>query len=359
MIKFEKMKNFKKPTILILSAMLVVLCGSLKAEKKNDPVFDPDEVLNMEITYDIDKFKKDRREKRVYHPAKLAYKDKNGQMISIDVQIRVRGNVRRKSFKCQIPNFKIKFDKDKVKNTIFEGKKPLKMVLHCGKKKLDWENYAIHEYYAYKIYQILNDLSFKTRLARITYHDSQKKIESTTKYGFFIENYTQMVKRNNAKTVKDKPIALQQADFYTSTLIGVFQFLIGNTDWSIRSGHNIRLATRGNSTMYYPIPFDFDLCGLVDADYALPPPELPIPSVRVRLFRGFCKDEKQFAPIFAVFNRHKEKILSLFRDSPFITEKRKNRNIKYIEDFYKIINSPKLVKRYFIKNFRGGPLPKR
>ena len=73
----------------------------------------------------------------------------------------------------------------------------------------------------------------------------------------------------------------------------VFQYLIGNTDWSLVTAdteehccHNIDLFELGGHTLL--VPYDFDLAGLVDASYAKPDPEIKIRSVRTRRYRGYC-----------------------------------------------------------------------
>lgn len=346
--------------VLILILSLSLTGGNQEADVKKEPgLFESEEILDLDLEYDINKFKKDRGESRDYHPAKLSYVDPGGKRVTLDIEIRVRGRLRRQMLKCLVPPFKIKFDTSQIPNTIFEKQEKLKLVVHCKNKPTFYQDYALQEYLIYKIYNLLTDLSFRVRMARITYIDSQKKEKSFTKYGFFIEDYKQMARRNNAETVNITSIQPEQADFETSTLVSVFEYMIGNTDWSIRSSHNMRLLTIGNNPKYVPVPFDFDQCGLIDAHYARPDLALPIRSVRERLYRGFCDNEAQFNRTFAIFHKHKKEIFSLFQNFSPLPEKIKKRNLKYLEKFYDIITNPKLVKRYFIDNYRGRPFPKR
>jgi hypothetical protein len=342
----------KKLIISVFSILFILLSHNINAKEKKDFLFDSDDILNIKLSYNMYKLERDWGNKRKYHPAKLTYTDDQGKLITLDVHIRVRGDFRRTGaeFRCHVPNFKMKFDKKQAKNTIFRSKKPLKLVLHCKNYSKEFQNYVFYEYYAYKIYQMLTNFCFKVRMARIAYVGIRKKTKPLIRYGFFIENYKQMAKRNYARRVKTKKIPLQEADIYNQTLMGVFQFLIGNTDWSIRSGHNIRLIIPRGRTKYFTIPYDFDMSGLVNAEYAKPNPRLPIRQVRDRLYRGYCKDEDIFAPIFDMFNQHKAEILTLIRDSTLLPKRRKKSDIRYIERFYEIINNPKLIKRYFINH---------
>jgi hypothetical protein len=107
------------------------------------------------------------------------------------------------------------------------------------------------------------------------------------------------------------------------------------------------------------IPFDFDQTGVVNPHYARVDPRLNLRYVHQRLFRGFCTDLDIFMGTFKIFNQHRDEIYDIYRKSPYLAEKHKKRIVKYLNEFYKIINNPKLVKRWFINNYRGRPFPKR
>ncbi len=332
-----------------------------KEVKLNKPkkLFKSDTLLALDLELDLEAFNSDTGPKRGYHPAKLSYTNDNGKKITMDVQVQVRGKLRRQLLKCTIPPFKIKFNKNQRKGTIFRGQKVLKVVAHCKDSPDFFEHYTLQEYLIYKSYNLLTRKSFRVRLARMTYIDNRNQSKTFTNYAFFIESYKAMAERNKGKTAEVKQIELPQADFDCSTRVSVFQYMIGNTDWSIRSIHNTKLITIEGKPNFYSIPFDFDQSGIIDAHYARPDERLPIRSVRERLFRGYCKSETQFEKTFQLFRKHKDAIFKLYEDFEPLPEKIKKRNLNYIEEFYNIINSPKLVKRYFINNYRGRPFPKR
>ncbi len=52
-------------------------------------------------------------------------------------------------------------------------------------------------------------------------------------------------------------------------LVDVFQYLIGNTDWSGVEMHNMELF-QTPAGVYATIPYDFDFSGIIDARYAEP-----------------------------------------------------------------------------------------
>ncbi len=354
------MKTKSYFTLFYAVFVLLALAQPVLLRAQHPPgLFDSTKILDLKLEYDIKKFSKDRGTSRGYHPAKLTYVTPENKPVTLDVRIIVRGNMRRQMLDCLVPMFKIEFEKSQTPHTIFENQESLKVVPHCKNKPDFYQYYTFQEYLVYKIYNILTDISFRVRLARVTYNDTRKDIKSFTAYGFFIESYEQMAQRNLAKTVEVTTITYPQLDFETSTLVSVFEYMIGSTDWSMLASHNIKLLTIGANPIYFPVPYDFDQVGLIDAHYARPDLSLPIRSVRERLFRGYCKSEVQFNQSFMVFRKYKKEILSLYRDFAFLPDKIKKRKIKYLEEFFDIIANPKLVKRYFIDNYRGRPLPKK
>ena len=63
----------------------------------------------------------------------------------------------------------------------------------------------------------------------------------------------------------------------------LFQLLIANNDYSLIRGeggpccHNIDiLGYRDSDSGFIPVPFDFDMSGLVNAAYAAPPDQVPM-----------------------------------------------------------------------------------
>ena len=63
--------------------------------------------------------------------------------------------------------------------------------------------------------------------------------------------------------------------------MSVFQYMVGNTDWSMVRFHNVEVS-RTPRGVYVPVPYDFDWTGLVSTRYARPNEGLGIRSVRQR-----------------------------------------------------------------------------
>jgi hypothetical protein len=342
----------KKLFIHFLLLVLAVLAAPAGAKPLS--LFDSDEVLELTITTNIKAVRRDIKEERSYHPAQLSYIDRQNRKISLNIQIRTRGHSRRNPRICDFPPLRIKFLKSETRDTIFRQQTKLKLVTHCQTKIKAFQDYVLQEYLCYKLYNILADESFRVRLARVTYVDSEGKSKPYSSYAFFIEHEKKMAKRIGGKIIQNKESLRILHRMRNRVLHAVFQFLIGNTDFSAPFGHNVKIVASNDEDVFFPVPYDFDLAGIVDAHYAKPDHKLrhKIKSVRERLYRGYCGPESQLKFAIEYFNKNKEKIYALYTNFPLLRSKVKKSTIRYIDEFYKIINNPRLVKRYFIENCR-------
>jgi hypothetical protein len=138
------------------------------------------------------------------------------------------------------------------------------------------------------------------------------------------------------------------------TIVAIFQYMIGNTDFGVSANLNIILIQPAKDSTARPIviPYDFDYAGLVDAYYAVPNEGLEIDNVRQRLYRGYARSEDELNEAIAIFNKQKENIYSLVKGFDLLTEKNRKTIIDYLEGFYKTINNSTLVKSIFIEQAR-------
>ena len=151
----------------------------------------------------------------------------------------------------------------------------------------------LKEYLVYRLYGRLTSAGHRVRLARVTYEDTEGEEDTLTRFAFFIEHEDELAARLGAEISED-PVHPDVMNPDLMRIVDVFQYMIGNTDWSVTGLHNILLLKTEND--YYPIPFDFDWTGLVNARYATPDPGLRLRSVEDRYYRGICytPDDLQF-----------------------------------------------------------------
>ena len=98
----------------------------------------------------------------------------------------------------------------------------------------------------------------------------------------------------------------------------------------------------------YTVPYDFDQAGIVHAPYAIPHPELNIPSVTTRLYRGFCENNlSNFSSTFTLFNSLKPEIYKVYDSCSLLSRAYKKYAKRYLDAFYKTINNPREIKNEF------------
>jgi hypothetical protein len=123
--------------------------------------------------------------------------------------------------------------------------------------------------------------------------------------------------------------------------MAVFQYLIGNTDWSIQYRQNIKLINSVESGRPVAVPYDFDHAGIVRAPYANPAPELKLASVTDRRYRGYCVEETEvFQKTFSEFIAKKDLIYALYSDSDLLDEKYIKSTGKFLMHFSRRLPIP-------------------
>lgn len=308
------------------------------------PLFGDDSILDFRLTGKLKELFNDRGADTVtYHPMLLRYTKKDNSEVSIPLQVKSRGHFRRMRENCSMPPLLLNIVKQaKLKSTIFEKQDKLKLVTPCR-----GDEYVVYEYLVYKIYNLLSPNSMKARLAKVTFEDSLGKVKTQTQFCILIEDDSKAAKRNGYFVLNRKMVRMERVNQDEFTKLAVFQYLIGNTDWSVPYLHNIKLAYKDSNAIPIAIPYDFDHSGMVSAPYAQPPEQLELSSVRQRVYRGYCQDMLKFQETFALFNRLKEDIYKVYTTCSYIDAKYVKTATKYLDEFYKVINNPKTAEREF------------
>jgi hypothetical protein len=267
----------------------------------------------------------------VYTPYMMHYKS-GDKWDSIKIEVRARGNFRRKE--CYYPPLRVKMKKDAAKGTVFEGSRSLKLVMPC--KQVKENSLIMKEYLCYQMYEPITSYTFNTRLANIVFTDqNNKKVSGVNFMGFFIEDDDVVAKRHNGQIVEDlklHPKALQDSN---SVRHDMFQFMVANTDWSTTFMHNAKVLQLDESKKYIPLAYDFDMSGFVNAPYAFPNESLGITSVRERLYRGFCRTPEVMQAIRKEYLDKENAINEIIKSYESSFEPKEFASIKkYMADFF-------------------------
>lgn len=338
--------------------ILFALSGSAAAAERA-PLFQDETTLKAVLTAPISQAYAQRdQDVRIYFPGQWTYTNSDGESQRLDVSIRTRGNFRRKF--CTLPPLRLNFKKSQVKGTLFKGQDKLKLVAPCQNGVVSQQN-VLKEYLAYRIFEILTDRSFGTRLIRLSYIDSDDKKNSWTDLAFVIEDDADVAKRLKLDQLRVAYNEFHQLDHPTTALVDLFQFLIGNSDYSVLKGpegdyccHNTEMYVDEKAAdSRITIPFDFDMSGLVHAEYAAPPSHVPIKSVRHRYYRGLCQPADVLDAAVAHVQSKREEIMTLIEETEELSTLSRTRTESYMRSYFEILDNKARVDREIVGRCRG------
>ena len=337
-----------KKLLVLISFGLATL--NLAAQKSDvTALFREQKVLDTKLRVSIKDIKKKTNDS-TYLPSALYIKNESGQWDSVKIGVRARGIFRRKN--CYFSPIRVKVSKSDAKGTLLEGNKSLKLVMPCmnndGKNTL-----VIKEFICYKMFEEVSPYYFNTRLLNLDFTELDgKKNKPFQLTAFLIEDDDIVAKRHHAKVMENlnlHPLTLNdtaalQHDF--------FQLMVANTDWSTTFLHNAKLIYQ-EPRKYIPLAYDFDMSGFVNPPYAEVSPDLPIASVRERLYRGFCRKEPIVQEVRKQFLAAEPRIMSVVdRYEKDVTPKEFADMKKYLGEFFAILKDNNQFNRYVLEGCR-------
>jgi len=288
--------------------------------------------MDITLTADLKAFQKNKN-KDEYQDVHFHYQFNDSVSIEHTLRMKARGQFRKSH--CTYAPFWLNIRKADVVNENLQEVKKFKVVTQCKGGK-DYSDYVLKEYLAYKIYNLLSPLSFRVRLTRMKYVDTGRKNKVKESWGFIIEPEEMMADRNDAIVVKNDEISMHFMRPGELDLAALFQYMVGNPDYSIVGRHNMKILGRpGFGTEgYTPVPYDFDYTGIVNAVYALPGENLGVSSVRERYYLGPCREDQDFQVAIDHIKAHREEIMDLVSDFPYLHDKHKKEMIGYLESYF-------------------------
>ena len=313
------------------------------------PLFASEEPLALTFIADFDAIRKDRSEDPKDRPARMVISSGD----TLEVELRPRGNFRRDPANCSFPPLRLDVKRRPAEGTVFEGQDKLKMVVPCRPEQSVYEQYVLLEYAIYQAYRVLTDLSFHVRLARMSFVDSGGGRAPFTAWGFLIEE-DEVLAEHLGGTLVDIPEGAGVRPHFLnprqSTLNAVFQYMVGNSDWSDQALHNVKLVE--GVGLVLPVPYDFDFSGIVDARYATPDPLLGIRDVTVRIYRGWCFESVDREGLLALFREKRPAFQDAFRRVPGLEEERLRKALSYLDGFYEDIQTADRANRRMFRDCR-------
>ena len=319
---------------------------------RKDPLL-TDNIIRISLKFDMKEFIKTKH-KGEYQKAQLSIYNLDSNLVEKEIRLRARGITRRSI--CYFPPIKLNFKETAFDDDTLNDINSLKMVTHCKNSDL-YEQYLLKEFLVYRMYNLLTDSSFRVKLVHVDYIDSKDKMKPLTKYGFIIESNDHLAERLQGIRMDKEGVNTWDTDRYLTSLLDVFQYMIGNTDWSIPPLHNVRLIKPlVLHSDILAIPYDFDYSGMVNTMYAVPDENLGTETVRTRVYRGYClPSEDHYQKLFNIFLVNKQAMFSLVEDFELLDKKSRKEMLEYLEEFYTIIEDPWQAERNIIGVCRQIP----
>ena len=336
----------KKWIIAIVFLFLAQLIIAQPKPIDDKEFFKDDRIIEMKLSTDIKGLLAEKKDMN-FVGATVSFKFKDGTVAEGPVKIRPRGNFRKAQ--CRLASLMIDFKNPA--SPAFSKFGTIKMVGGCGFTASN-EQYLLKEYLVYKMYNMLTDLSFRVRLLHVNYFDTKAKVKSYDQYAFLIEDVDDLAKRHKfqeKENTRYSPIGMRREE---STMFFLFQYMIGNTDWSIPFYHNVKLLVDKKDTMSmpYPIAYDFDISGLVNPPYGAPPPELGIEHLTQRLYRGYERSMDEIELAVKPFLEKEEAFYAMINNFDLLTAGSKKEMLNFLKEFYSTIKSKKELKTIFVDN---------
>jgi len=264
----------------------------------------------------------------------------------IPVKLGSRGHFRLNRTTCDFVPIKIEFQPDQIAATIFEGQTSVKLGTHCQNDR-EFDQYVMREYLTYKLANLVTPLSFRARLARATYIDAKSKKTISTHHALFLEHENDVARRMGGRDVTLQHLMFKDLHQDTLTTMMLLEYMLGNVDYSIWALHNVVIVQDKRRT-FFPVPYDFDMSGMVHAPYAGPESRLNLRSITDRLYRGPCRTVDEFNAAAEPFRARKAEMIAAIESLKDLNGRHKSEMKDYLESFFRTIKDPESIKKTFV-----------
>ncbi len=355
--------TLKKLSFIIVTGLLAI--QSVAAQTNASDIVDPNAATPLFLNNDILEVRFEGPINEIVKKAARSTDPYSAKLIlpqssdTYDITLAARGNSRRTRGICTFPPLRVRFA-DRPAFGLFQDQKSLKLVTHCHRSERR-EHHVLLEYAAYRLLNVLDHKSMRVRLAKIEYVEAKTGRPTDTRYGFFIEDMDDAAERNGMKELDVPGLTPQQLDPVASARIALFQYMIGNVDFSFRVAakgkdccHNMKLMgqSKTNLNNAVPVPYDFDQTGIVDPPKPQLPEGLPINSLSTRLYRGLCRHNDAVREQTALFLQRRDELEAVLHTLPDLPERQISRVQSFLGSFFETLSDPKQFEKRIIKKCR-------
>jgi hypothetical protein len=364
-IKMLIFKRFSPPpmyiAVLFSHVWPLFIVSPILAAEQPDILFSSSEIIDLRLEAPFSLIDSERDKEKRYD-GKLSYMGAQGERIIIDANFEVRGNWRLVKENCRHPQLWVDLKKNQTEGTLFENQNRLKLVVQCDRYN-KYRDFLLKEQLAYELFAMISDHNFATRLFNVSYVETGDTDAGRTDLGFFIEHKNRLAKRLQFSKVKENSISPTELNSLQSSLVSVFSFLIGRTDYSTIQGpagddccHNLKLL-KADQGEFFAFPYDFDNTGFVDASYAAgPSSNIGTRSLKERVYRGFCVHNDTLDQALSIARESHDAVEAAIANHPLLRDSTKKESLRFVSEFYEILENPKKVKKHLhgsCRNWNG------
>ncbi|MDQ2666445.1 MAG: hypothetical protein M3Z05_10580 [Gemmatimonadota bacterium] len=348
------MTNRRATRLLFAVALgaIPALAGAQKAEKPpkakkvasdssaTPALFTSEAPLAVTFTANWDRLRGDKGETSPWRTATMAYTATDGKVVSTPLKVKTHGIWRLKH--CNLPPLRLNFSNKETKHSVFHDLQKPKMVSTC-KDNDGYEQLVLKEMQLYRVYQAVTPVSHRVRLLRVSYADSATGKADVTRYAFLFEDPDEMADRLDGKLTKAKGARSDDFDTDALAVAYVFEYFIGNLDFSFNGVHNAEIIVKSDGSTALPVAYDFDFSGAVNAPYATVDPQFRSKRVIDRVFRGSCGILQAYPAAIARFRDRKDAIYALYHDpvGSLLAPGTIRESLEYFDQFYEDVKTPK------------------
>ncbi|MEM1215897.1 MAG: hypothetical protein AAGJ82_09450 [Bacteroidota bacterium] len=321
----------------VLFILGLLLFGPLAAQETVNSIFSQMQQqvpLEMTLRTNLGQLLASTETEPAYQSAILSFTPQRAVRQVYGIKIRARGKFRLQA--CDFPPLKLNFSKSELEQ---RGMVPtydkLKLVTHCLNDEDLGEEKLLREYIAYRLMEEIGPYSFRVQLVKIRYVDETGQLDGFERYGFLIENTRELMNRLKGEEIEEGAYSPVTAfDQEATQMHAMFQYLIGNSDYSVPVLRNIKLLRRSIDGRLVPVGYDFDFAGFVDAPYALPATHLGQLAIRQRIYLGTYAEDAALQRTIEHFLTKQKALLSIIDDTRALSATYRRDLREYILTFY-------------------------
>ncbi len=247
---------------------------------------------------------------------------------TLPAELQVRGNFRRRAENCLWPPLKLKIKKSHTGSSSLGNHRKFKLVTNCR-----GERYLMREYIIYRMYEQLSPYSFQVRLVNLTLRDMFDQQPNNQQRGFMIEHKDELAERMDLEVIEDRGVHTDELDLEALARLKLFQYMIGNRDWDVYHGKNVKVFSHNGQPL--AIPYDFDFCGSVDVPYS------GLGDYELRSWTDLCWDEalreslrQEFLEMIPIWQ-------TMIRECEYLDADDRRKMLSYFKPFFKAAAKPK------------------